>query len=140
MLNRHAVNPKRRGQLFALHVALGIGALAWSGTQIDGYLLYVLREPLPHPYPWLGVLTMSGVLAGEALAFYLILPPRLYGRSWRRSLAALALCLGLALYFGSGLIHVPPYFYWHFYWLALSVLLLLALLGVSVVRATRRRG
>jgi drug/metabolite transporter (DMT)-like permease len=117
--------------------ALGVTLLLWSGTQVDGYKLYVLGEPLPHPYPWQGVFVEIGILSVESLAFYAVIRPESYSNSWLRALASLLLSLGLLVFFGLMLMHAPPHAVWHWLWLAFVCIAFLSLLGISGVNAFR---
>ena len=100
-------------------------------------MLHIQRVPLPHPYPWLGVLTFLGVQAVEVGLLALVLRPRSYSSSWRRSLAATVACLSLGVYFGLRLMHAPPYLVFHWLWV-LSGLVGCSLLFLFGVYGARR--
>lgn len=113
--------------------------MVWSGFRVDPYLLHVRGIPLPHPYPTRGVLTMAGVLTGETLLVYGVIRPRSYARSWGRALLALAVCLGLFVFFGLLLMHTPPFMVAHCLWLGATALAMLGLLAASIAAALKAR-
>ena len=104
--------------------------LWWGGTRVDGYRLHVLKDPLPHPYPWNDIIVMSMVLTVEAMVFYAVIRPESYRRSWGRALAAAILGLLLWVFIGLSLMHGPPYEFAHQLWLALATVSFVALAAV----------
>ena len=124
--------------VFLFSWLFGLAVLAISGNQIDGYQLHVLSVPLPHPYPWRGIAVIAGVLSTETLLFYAIIRPRSYQHSWLRAFSALLVSLGLAFFFGSLLMHAPPFMVWHWLLLACAVVCFLVLLCASAVGARRQ--
>jgi len=119
--------------------AVGVATILWSGTKVDGYRLHVLQQPLPHPYPWSGVMLVIGIWLVESFTFYALLRPETYKRSWLRALGASLLSLGLFVFFGVALMHAPPYVVWHCLLLGLVSLATLGLLCVSAVNSFRAR-
>jgi hypothetical protein len=128
-----------RSWIFVALWAVGLALLLWSGSQVDGYKLYVLGEPLPHPYPWHGVLVEVGILSAESLAFYALIRPESYRNSWLRALGSVLLSLGLLAFFGLMLMHAPPHAVSHWFWLAAVCIAFLILLSISAVNAFRAR-
>ena len=127
----------RRSWIFVALWAVGIVLLLWAGTRVDGYQLHVRGIPLPHPYPWAGVLTVCAAMSIEMLIFYGLIRPESYQRSWGRALCATAGGTSLVLFFGLGLMHSPPYVFSHWLWLAISTLAFLLLSAMSAVGAAR---
>ena len=126
-----------RSWIFVASWAAGVAILLWSGTQVDGYKLYVLREPLPHSYPWPGVFVEIAILSVESLAFYAVIRPESYRNSWLRALGGVSLSLGLLVFFGIMLMHAPPHAVWQWLWLASVCIAFLGLLCISAVNAFR---
>ncbi len=126
-------------RLFVLGWLVGVAVLAWSGTHVDAYRLHVLDEPLPHPYPWRGVATMTATFTGEVLLLYAIIRPITYQRSWARALAGLFVSLLLVFGFGVVLLHAPPYMIAHWLLLAAMAFACLGLVGVSGLSWRRGR-
>jgi hypothetical protein len=124
----------RRSLPFAIFWLVGVGIVVWAGGQVDGYKLYVMRVPLPHPYPWSHVLMTIGIQSVEVALFYALIRPESYSRSWIRALLALVLSLALSIFFFFMLMHAPPFAVWHWVWLAFASVVFLTLLGVSVFR------
>src|SRR4029450_1626818 len=122
---------------FAAYWLAGLLILAWSGTLIHGYKLYVMNLPPPHPYPRDGVLWMMAVMSVEALLFLVLIRPWSYRASWRRALIAFVVSL-VPLVLFVPIMHTPPYFVWQWIWLLGGWLTLFALcffsLGVARVR------
>ena len=108
-----------------------VGVLA-AGRQVDWYMLHVQRIPLPHSYPWRGVLALLAVQAAEAAFLALTLRPRSYFSSWRRALSGTVVFFGLAVYFGLRLMHAPPYAIFHWLWVLAGLVGCLALLVLAV--------
>lgn len=133
------VDTARRSIPFVVAWLLGLAALAWSGTQVDGYKLHVMDVPLPHPYPTGGVITMAIVATVELLFFYAIIRPGSYRHAWGRAL--LAFVLGMIGLMASGimLMHAPPYMFMHWMWLALVVLAFFVLFVATLARMGRGR-
>lgn len=119
--------------------AVGAALLLWAGGQTDGYRLHVEGVPLPHPYPWSGVLILGVVAMVEAGVFYALLRPESYRASWGRASRAAAVGAVLSVVFGLGLMHAPPYVYAHWLWLCAVTVGLLILSATSALRAARRR-
>ena len=119
--------------------SLGAVGLIVVGRQVDWYMLHVQRVPLPHSYPWGGVLTLLAVQAAETALLALTLRPRSYCSSWRRALSGTVVFFGLGVYFGLRLMHAPPYAIFHWLWVLSGLVgcLLLFVLAVSD-RRTRR--
>ena len=119
--------------------SLGAVGLLATGRQVDWYLVHVQRVPLPHSYPWRGVLTLLAVQAAEMALLALTLRPRSYFSSWRRALSGAVVFFGLAVYFGVRLMHAPPYTIFHWLWVLSGLVgcLLLLVLAVSDSRTLR---
>jgi len=127
----------RRSLPFIGFWLVGTGITAWSGTRVDPYMLHVMGVPLPHPYPWQGVLLIVGIQTIEVLLFYALVRPGSYQRSWVRALLALLLSLVLLGFFGVSLMHAPPYMVWHWLWIACASVTLLVLFSISVIQKLR---
>jgi len=127
----------RRSLPFIGFWLVGAGITAWSGTRVDPYMLHVMGVPLPHPYPWQGVLLIIGIQTIEVLLFYALVRPGSYQRSWVRALLALLLSLMLLGFFGASLMHAPPYMVWHWLWIACASVTLLVLFSISVIQKLR---
>ena len=127
-----------RETVFLALWAGGVALLAWAGSWVDGYLVYVRNVPLPHPYPWRGVLTVCAVESLIALVFYVLIRPRTYRASWGRALAATLLGATSVVVLGLGLMHQPPYLYALFYWLVAATTISLGLFLVSAGSRVRR--
>lgn len=128
-----------RSWIFVAFWAAGVAILIRSGNQVDGYKLHVMGEPLPHPYPWRGVLVETGILSVESLAFYAVIRPESYNLSWLRALGSLLLSLALLVFFALMLMHAPPHAVWHWLWLASASTAFLGLLSSSAINALRRK-
>ena len=120
-----------RETAFLVLWASGVALLAWAGSWVDGYLVSVRQVPLPHPYPWRGVLTACAVESLIALVFYVLIRPRTYRASWGRALAATLLGASSVVVLGQGLMHQPPYLYALFYWLVAVTTISLGLFLMS---------
>jgi hypothetical protein len=127
----------RRSWVFLAFWFVAVGVTAWSGTRVDAYMLHVMRVPLPHPYPWQGVLLIIGLQTIEVLVFYAIIRPESYRRSWLRTLVALLMSLALVGFFGIQLMHASAYVVWHWLWIAFSSGAFVVLLGISVTQTLR---
>jgi hypothetical protein len=97
-----------RKMLAAVWLA-GIASLVTSGFAVDGYKLYVMRIPLPHPYPLGGVVITSLTLTFELALIYAVIRPATYARSWGRALSATAITAAASLDSLLSLMHAPPY-------------------------------
>jgi len=126
-------------KIFATLWLAGIASLVASGFSVDGYRLYVMRIPLPHPYPLGGVLAVSSELTLELGLVYALIRPSTYARSWGRALCAAAFSAIVWLASAILLMHAPPYFVVHCLVLALVTVGLLVLFLVSAVAAIRYR-
>jgi hypothetical protein len=100
-------------------------------------MLHVMGVPLPHPYPWQGVLLIVGIQSVEVLLFYALVRPGSYQRSWMRALLAFLLSIVLLGFFGASLMHAPPYMVWHWLWIACASVTLLVLFSISVIQKLR---
>lgn len=128
-----------RSLSFLVYWLLGVVAIVWMGTRVDGYMAHVMGLPLPHPYPLKGVFLTVGIQTAEALIFYLLIRPETYRHSWRRAVVAFLLSLLLSVFFAFTLMHAAPYWVVYWLWLCCATLVLLILLGVSTIYATRVR-
>jgi hypothetical protein len=126
-------------KLFTLLWLASVASLVASGFGVDGYMLYVMRIPLPHPYPLTGVLSDSFALTLEFGLIYALLRPSTYARSWGRALCAAAVGGIASLASMLSLMHAPPYLVTHCLILWCLTLGLVVLFLVSVV-ATVRKG
>jgi len=117
----------------------GIASLVASGFSVDGYMLHVMRIPLPHPYPLIGVLSTSFALTLEFGLIYALLRPSTYARSWGRALCATAVAAIAALASFLSLMHAPQYVVTHCLILLSLTVGLIALFLVSAVAAIRYR-
>jgi hypothetical protein len=116
-----------------INALLGVALVLWGGTWLDGYQLHVLQVPLPHPYPWRGVLVFASIVLVESLALIAILSfeaahPRL------SRVAALALATGLWLLFALTLMHAAPYMTAHFFWLTMTAASLTIWIAATAAR------
>ena len=128
-----------RSWIFVALWAAGVALLLWAGGQVDGYRLHVQDVPLPHPYPWSGVLSLGAVALVETGVFYAVLRPESYRDAWGRALSAAAVGAVLLVVFGLGLMHAPPYVFAHWLWLCAATLGFLVLSAASAMRVARRR-
>ncbi len=116
---------------------LSIPLYFWGGTRPDRYAIDVLRER-PR-YPLSGVLILIAITAFEALILYAIIRPGTYHRSWKRSGAALLLCLPWLLSCFVTLMHQPPYVLLHFVWALAVTLVVAAMFAYAALRTLAGR-
>lgn len=128
----------RRNVPFVIAWVLGLAALAWAGTSVDGYQLHVRSVPLPHPYPTRGVLTLAVVVTAEILLIYVIIRPSTYSYSWGRALLASLCSIVLLILFGAMLMHAPPFVFAHWLWLAVIAISIIAFLSGTLVGLLRK--
>ncbi len=126
-------------RLFAALWLAGVASLVASGFGIDGYMLYVMRIPLPHHYPLSGVLSASLALTLEFGLIYALLRPSTYARSWGRALCATAVAAIASLASVLSLMHAPPYLVTHCLILSCLTVGLVVLFLVSALAAIRHR-
>lgn len=128
---------RRATIVVALSAGLGVAAVAWAGTRPDDYLLHVRGIPLPHPYPWKGVLQWAVVALIEATAFVAVL------RSFKNQAAACLVCSVVAacaaLSIALVAMHQPAYFIAHLWWLVANLVVFLAVAIKVHVAGHRRR-
>lgn len=140
--NLSMVRSYRALAIFAVLWLAGTAAVVAAGFSVDGYMLRVMRIPLPHPYPLSGVVATSAALALELAVIYAVLRPATYDKSWGRALGAVfvaAIAFLLSLVF---LMHGAPY--WGAYCLVLfcltAGLVVLFLTSAAMKLHSRRRG
>jgi hypothetical protein len=100
---------------------------AYSGGK-PGY-----RPPDPYPYPLVAVLVTSAIMGLELAAFWAILRPRTYCRSWQRSLVATLIFLPWGVFCVGLLMHMPGYIVGHAVWALLLGVVAFSVLAVSLV-------
>ena len=125
--------------LFSTISVAGVACIVAAGFRADGYMLHVMRIPLPHPYPLGGVITMSIILVVELALTYAVIRPASYARSWGRALCATMLSALALLISAPMLMHAPLYFYLHSLILLFLTFGLVVVFVVSTVAAIRHR-
>ena len=109
--------------------AVAIAVLFRFGALPNPYQMYVIGLKPPFPYPWLGLLFVSGLMIAQALIVYLVLDPETYSANWGRSLTALAIHVPVMFFFAMLSMHSPPFFGWFLIWMFVcSCVLLLAVI------------
>ena len=128
-----------RYSTIALVILGGIVAIIASGFTSDDYLHYVAQLSTEQPYPLVSVLKVCAFIAIESMLLIAVLRPVSYHNSWLRSLVAFLFSVSLLLFWGSWLMHAPPVFVAHVYWLLVINILLLLLFLISLYSHLRRR-
>jgi hypothetical protein len=121
------ITPLRARMVFSAVWFTGIAAVVASGFSADGYKLHVMRIPLPHPYPFGGVVVTSVALTVELALIYAVIRPSTYARSWGRALGATIVAAVALLLSAPLLMHAPIYFFVH------SLILLCLTAGLAVL-------
>ena len=122
-----------RSSPFAAYWLAGIALLLWSGGQPNLYRVHVMKVPLPHPYPWEGVLTFMAIASVEVLFVLFVIRPWSYRRSWPRALFAFVVSLVFVVLFAP-IMHMPPFIGWHWLWLVVGSFALFVLFCSSLRR------
>jgi len=110
---------------------LGAAGIVGGGLRPDGYWLQVHGSGGPWSYPAAGVIRLCGIALLETLILAFVLRFWNYQRSWRRTLSAAVVLLGMILFWGLSLMHAPNFVFMHVLWLVLGLVLTLSLLVVS---------
>jgi hypothetical protein len=120
------------------YALLGIVWVVFSGFQENGYYRYVLRMPMPQPYPLSDVLYVIAIISVEALAIYGVIRPSSYHHSFGRSLISFAIASALVIFWALGLIHSAPFCGAHFLWVLVGAAALFVLSCFSAFLAWRQ--
>ena len=128
--------------LISVLALAGIAYIVAAGFDQDQYLEVVAGGRGPKGYPLQGVATFAAIATAESLIFLVILRPNSYRKSWRRAkrraLLALTASVALSLFWGMAVMHAPPFYIAHVFWLFFSAALtMLLLFVVSAIAAWR---
>jgi len=124
--------------LISVLALAGIAYIVAAGFDQDQYLEVVEGGRGPKGYPLQGVATFAAIATAESLIFLVILRPNSYRKSWRRALLALTASVALSLFWGMAVMHAPPFYIAHVFWLFFSAApTMLLLFVVSAIAAWR---
>ncbi|TXI93391.1 MAG: hypothetical protein E6Q34_05580 [Burkholderiaceae bacterium] len=121
-----------------IYSLLGVVLVIYSGFKEDGYLRYVAGITEPQPYPIKGVLFFIGTIAIEASVIFGILRPSTYHLSFGRAITAFVVVSSLFVFWALGLMHSPPFFAAHVFWVLIGAAFLFLLSCASSISAWRK--